>query len=546
MANNAAPLPSASGPTPAGGGANPTEADPAQAIEQALSELQQANQRLVTHGLPAKAGEEQVAKLRGREPTAAKAGAKAQQALLKDIETARDAARKEADLLTEITAILADADAQAAQLQADGLPVGQVTDTIAGLRKRMAAAASGGVAALTKFRGAAAQMRDRIKGDADKQRTAQTGGAVDAIKDLRDTASDQIDQITDGTAKDPLVKDLAALNKMIDALQQQKDPAKFAPARDAADAAARALLKQTAAASPDKKKAKTALRGAYQKALKERYGIDLGGNKDQTAEHIDLEQVYETLESMPVGHVAHKKMKNITYTARLRSGNHGIGMYNGAGMELGEIEGDTDGYRDPTHPKEKPQVPRLAITVLHELGHSVDGRWGIMDGDISKDGYGGWRSFSGLEAVAQELAAVYLNGGQAGGADTDALVKAIVAVINKRTDIEVPEDMQDPAARKKFEAFLHRCGNIMSEDFNGRGFSFSNGHWHSYSRTVRAKTQVTNYQWSAPGEWFAELYAMTWYLKRDPPSDIDPKVKLYLYSSKTGGAGPGAPGQPGA
>jgi hypothetical protein len=375
-----------------------------------------------------------------------------------------------------------------------------------------------------------------------KQRNAMTTGAVGAIKDLRDTSADQINQITDETVKGPLAAELNTLNGLITALEQQKDPAKFADERDAADAAARALLKKSAEASPDQKKATSALRGAYQKALKERYGIELTGNQQTTAEHIDLEKVYETLESVPVGHAANTKMQKIGYAPRLRSGDHGIGLFTGTGMDLGDIEGTADNYRDPTHPNEKPKVPRLAITVLHELGHTVDARWGIMSGDVSKDSFGGWRSYPDVNAVAGELTAFYLRTGASGGASEKSLTEAIVAVINNRNAIAQPADMTDPKAWTSFHPFLKRCANLLSEDFGGRGYSFgSDSKWHSYSRAVRATTKVTDYQWTAPAEWFAELYAMTWYLKRDPP-DVDPKVKMYLYSKKTGDTGPGAPG----
>lgn len=538
---SAAPAPPVNGMPTA---APPT--DPDAAIETALTELQALNQRLVAHGVPAKAGDDRVAALRARKEAAAKAGAKAEQALLKDIAAAHDTAQKTEDLLTDVEAILTDADNQAAQLQTDGLPIGPAVEAIIVLRKKLIPAVQAGLPTLAKLRTVAVAARDKLKRDADQQRGAMTTGALGAIKDLRDTAGNQIDQITDANVKDPLAKELDTLNGLITGLENEKDAAKFATERDAADAAARALLKKTADASLDPKKAKSALRGAYQKALKERYGIDLGGNQKLTAAHIDLEQVYETLETMPVGHVAHQKMKDITYTARLV----GIGLYNGAGAEFGDISGDADNYVDPTDPwnmdpknkkKKKLKVPKLAITVLHELGHSVDGRWHIMDGDISGDGFGAWLPLSDLSAVGTELAANYLKHGKAGGASKESLAKAIVAIINNANAIEQPADMTDAAAWKTFEKFLGRCANVLSEDFDGRGYAIGTGGWHSYSRAVRTKTQVTDYQWTAPAEWFAELYAMTWYAKRDPPSDVHPKVKQYLYSSQSGGAGAGAP-----
>ena len=35
---------------------------------------------------------------------------------------------------------------------------------------------------------------------------------------------------------------------------------------------------------------------------------------------------------------------------------------------------------------------------------------------------------------------------------------------------------------------------------------------------ARAPTKVNNYQWRAPGEWFAEVYAISWLSKKKPPA----------------------------
>jgi hypothetical protein len=447
-------------------------------------------------------------------------------------------------------------------LQADGLPAGPVAGAIPELHKKIIPAAQHSPQSLTTLRGLAIQARDRLKADYDKQRTAIGDGALNAIKDLRDTATVQIGQITDDKVKKPLADQLTALNGLITALEQQKDPAKFATDRDAADAAARALLDKTAAASPDPK-AQSALRGAYQKALKERFGIDLRGDQRKAADNIDLAKVYETLESMPVGHAANTMMKKIGYDPVVLKSYangkvHGIGRYSGAGMDLGDhMEGDTDNYVDPTdpantdpkNPKQKLTVPRLAITVLHELGHSVDARWGIMDGNIGKDSYGGWQSVGSFDNAGKELTDHYLKGGAAGGSSHDSLASAIAAVLTKASDIQRPADMKDDAAWKAFERFLKRCADFKHEGFDGRSYALPYGvttGWHSYSKAVRDSTQVTDYQWTAPAEWFAELYAMTWYAKRDPPPTIDAQVKQYLFSTKSGGKGPGAPARQGA
>jgi hypothetical protein len=57
----------------------------------------------------------------------------------------------------------------------------------------------------------------------------------------------------------------------------------------------------------------------------------------------------------------------------------------------------------------------------------------------------------------------------------------------------------------------------------------SGDEWWSYSVAEREAATVRPYQWRAPGEWFAELYAYSWFRKEDPPAAIGKKVRSYLY-----------------
>jgi hypothetical protein len=53
--------------------------------------------------------------------------------------------------------------------------------------------------------------------------------------------------------------------------------------------------------------------------------------------------------------------------------------------------------------------------------------------------------------------------------------------------------------------------------------------WWRYSSADRTNTFVTNYQWRAPGEWFAELYAITWFKKVEPPTGVAKEVRQYMF-----------------
>ncbi len=55
----------------------------------------------------------------------------------------------------------------------------------------------------------------------------------------------------------------------------------------------------------------------------------------------------------------------------------------------------------------------------------------------------------------------------------------------------------------------------------------SDAKWWRY--TNRNATTVSNYQWRSPSEWFAELYAITWFSKKEPPNGVGKEVRRYLY-----------------
>jgi hypothetical protein len=43
---------------------------------------------------------------------------------------------------------------------------------------------------------------------------------------------------------------------------------------------------------------------------------------------------------------------------------------------------------------------------------------------------------------------------------------------------------------------------------------------------------VRDYQFRSPAEWFAELYAYTWYNKKKAPTGVDKAVTKYMFSAK--------------
>ena len=53
--------------------------------------------------------------------------------------------------------------------------------------------------------------------------------------------------------------------------------------------------------------------------------------------------------------------------------------------------------------------------------------------------------------------------------------------------------------------------------------------WWHYNPSSRNAQSVTSYQWRAPGEWFAELYAITWLKQVEPPAAVAMAARQYMF-----------------
>ena len=53
--------------------------------------------------------------------------------------------------------------------------------------------------------------------------------------------------------------------------------------------------------------------------------------------------------------------------------------------------------------------------------------------------------------------------------------------------------------------------------------------WWRYGAKDRQSTSVSGYQWRSPVEWFAELYAVTWFKKVEPPGAVHAAIRPYLF-----------------
>lgn len=380
----------------------------------------------------------------------------------------------------------------------------------------------------------------------ERRETAQGAGLDKAIKDLRDVAADLV-AAADGEQKQDLTKDLAKLDALIaSAATEGADPAKQAAARDAADKAVQSLIDAAGAAS---KGGKAKVQAAYKTAMADKYGITFGGKDGKAVnDNMHYDKAYKVFEMVPLDHAVNDRMKDISLNTKLVSGDHAIGLFTGVGMQLGDFdENRTANYVDPnTGAVEK--ANSYNITVLHELGHSVDAQHGIMNQYGPQKGAGGWQQVAASTLAAQVAAGLSAHE-MKGVLEPDMVLAGVQTLFTTHKLGDPPEGVASEgwkalhAALKDWNTLLAASyPYTVDHDFAGRGYiPHGNGTWMSYLSSDRKATFVTNYQWSAPGEWFAELYAICWYKGVAGPGAVHEKIRAFLPQGG-GKASAGAPG----
>jgi hypothetical protein len=142
----------------------------------------------------------------------------------------------------------------------------------------------------------------------------------------------------------------------------------------------------------------------------------------------------------------------------------------------------------------------------HEVGHAVDARYKVMDGQFGVEARGGWKhETGGIEAIAE-------------AAGDKAVFAALTPDEIRALDNDFRGRWKDIAATHKSVAdsktgkWLTRMVENGSHfrildpvDFGGRVPVFEN-RWMSFS-SAAYKRKVSGYQFKSPGEWFAEAYA---------------------------------------
>lgn len=332
-------------------------------------------------------------------------------------------------------------------------------------------------------------------------------------------------------SKETLQQRFDVWDKALTAANKETDPAKKTTALDTLDNDATKLFADILKAKGGDTKAER--EAVFKDALEARFGfvVETGGHP-----FTNLDKMYEVLKMVPPEDVTQSKLAKLVYRTPGEDG----AAYGGAVIYMGDY-GDAKGDWNYQNPDGTPApVNGYGISALHELGHSIDDRNGIMSSNQGKSGCGGWeresvdsitdvffRNFSTgpgknskvPEDIVRSLITATLNGGVPSKpdtiADTDwAPVKVALDSVDGIRDANGKWPWNNPTVIG---------GRAYHESYAGRG------EWWSYDPGARNGTTVRNYQWRSPAEWFAELYAYTHFKKQKPPSGIDSGVAVFMW-----------------
>jgi hypothetical protein len=192
--------------------------------------------------------------------------------------------------------------------------------------------------------------------------------------------------------------------------------------------------------------------------------------------------------------------------------------------------------RDPTCTpiNTKVKTPYFDWATLHEVGHAVDDKTGFMKNNGKNSQFGGWAKES-LDTVAkagadhfkwdQAYVKLKLQG-------KDATVSDECKKLKDWQDIQRNVDKWCKEISKPEKRGLWWDGRKSSDNAIGsRVYHESyDGSWVSYELAARSKG-IHAYQFRAPGEWFAELYAAYYCEKLQDAHPFVPELKKLEQSS---------------
>ena len=288
----------------------------------------------------------------------------------------------------------------------------------------------------------------------------------------------------------------------------------------------------------------------YEDIIKARFGISITADKRAI---YNPEKTYEMLSLLPASHVGHGRLKSIKFKGDQRGG----GSYGAAHIDIGKIRDnshesywvtDSGDKSDGQRHAERYKVNSFNVTMLHEIGHAVDDKYGIMDGLMGNDLYGNWRSESNSSVCTAIEDAANFELKRFTMADSvdlmeSRLTEAVHTLVNEALDGKKPQKPTNFSTEewnivKRFPDIAYKIRESESPWFNAppetvrigsRVYVQSYSHeWNSYGYDKLTSQKVSKYQWRAPAEWFAEIYALCWLEEIEPPAGVGPEMQKWL------------------
>ncbi len=380
-------------------------------------------------------------------------------------------------------------------------------------------------------------------GDATARRIARKGG-----KKTADGAD-----LTDGTQVAARLAELLATPGAVDQLKPAERKAIAMNPPPTLDDAAKAGLKLVFDHTPDGEL------DTLKKLIGARFRIDtVGKDKDKGSPDWDaagLRRTWSVLEQLPPAHVEgnasiyslvrYKTDKKTAAEGYFEDVDDNENTVNEVAIAYtpGKLDavdkGDFTDKQDPMY-----GLNVFNGTVRHEIGHAVDAQGKFSDKYCIDNSAGGnWRSYDdGYDKVLADMVALS-PGGIAGSSQKEAILAELAKIMkqqkfdkmekllgaapfwSKLSAAEQKDVLADPIVKvlghntTANEPWMDGNGGVA---LGGRIFQESyDQSWTSYAAEARDR-KVSKYQFSAPGEWFAEAYACYY----EPPTGKAPLGSL--------------------
>ncbi|MBA3540674.1 MAG: hypothetical protein H0T79_13770, partial [Deltaproteobacteria bacterium] len=217
-----------------------------------------------------------------------------------------------------------------------------------------------------------------------------------------------------------------------------------------------------------------------------------------------------------------------------------MGAQPGDNISGGTTPGDQRVYQAGGQAPGSAAVPvnMFNATLRHEIGHAVDNQLGIMSAMMSQENCGGWIKYPSYDAFVDAI--IGAAGGMSGHGypDEGQYRSAMKKAVKEKKDFLVALGEISPGAVAAAAPFSTRgpvsvvwttglwSGQPWYDDswktVNNRNFQRAYGDagsLYSFRADIMTSRRVTEYQWRAPGEWFAEAYQV-YYAEQETGPDV--------------------------